>query len=417
MTPWVCLRSPGSWSREMTSATRRIMLKVPIRLMRTTFSNAASEAGPSLPRIFIGVPTPAQLTRTRGVPRSDAIVATVVSPASASAISIANARPPMRSATAFAASPLRSSTATFAPPSVSLIAVASPSPDPPPVTVATLFLRSMGSLLDCSRLSSGRVEIAETHAAITVDRGSGYEARRLAAQPRHCISDVDALPEARQRQGAANALCEFSVGREARQAFGVGDGTGRDGVDPDAFHAPFERQAAGQHLDSGLGRTGMGLHRHGALGLGGRDVDQHRARSLEVRISSREHIEGTDEVYVDDRLEGIGRHLGRRHEEVARSTRYNDVDRSLGVGDLGHDRLHGGCLAYVAGMMGHVETIGAQGIGRRRDSLRRAPDDRDLRAERTQPVGDTQVDAARCAHHDRVAAGQALGVKGHAWIS
>jgi hypothetical protein len=26
-----------------------------------------------LPRIFIGVPTPAQLTRTRGVPRSDAI--------------------------------------------------------------------------------------------------------------------------------------------------------------------------------------------------------------------------------------------------------------------------------------------------------------------------------------------------------
>src|SRR5467141_3198143 len=307
MTPWVCLPSPGSWSREMTSATRRIMLKVPMRLMRTTFSNAASETGPSLPRIFIGVPTPAQLTRMRGVPRSNAIVATVVSPASASAISIANARPPMRSATAFAASALRSSTATLAPPLASLMAVASPSPDPPPVTIATLFLRSMGSLLDCSRLSSGRVEIAETHAAITVDRGSGYEARRLAAQPRHRISDVDALSEARQRQGAAN---EFSVGREARQAFSVGDGAGRDGVDPDAFHAPFERQTAGQHVDSGLGRAGMGLHRHGALGLGGRDVDQHRARSLEVRIGGREHIEGADEIYVDDRLEGIGRHPG-----------------------------------------------------------------------------------------------------------
>src|SRR5258708_20397947 len=118
----------------------------------------------------------------------------------------------MRSATAFAASALRSSTATLAPPLASLMAVASPSPDPPPVTIATLFLRSMGSLLDCSRLSSGRVEIAETHAAIAVDRGSGHEARRLAAQPRHRISDVDALSEARQRQSAANELSEFSVG-------------------------------------------------------------------------------------------------------------------------------------------------------------------------------------------------------------
>src|ERR1700730_8204434 len=108
------------------------------------------------------------------------------------------------------------------------------------------------SLLDLSRLSSVRIEVAETHAAIAVDRGSGHEAGRLAAQPRHSITDVDALPEARQRQGAANELCEFSVGRKARQAFGVGDGTGRDGVDPDALRAPFERQAAGQHLDSGL---------------------------------------------------------------------------------------------------------------------------------------------------------------------
>jgi hypothetical protein len=102
-------------------------------------------------------------------------------------------------------------------------------------------------LLNCCSLSSGRIEIAETHAAVAVDRGSGHEACRLGAQPRHRITDVDALSEARQRQGAANELREFSVGREARQAFGVGDGTGRDGVDPDAFHAPFERQAAGQH--------------------------------------------------------------------------------------------------------------------------------------------------------------------------
>src|SRR6201997_1753482 len=93
-----------------------------------------------------------------------------------------------------------------------------------PKPLATLFLRCLASLLDCCRPLFGRVEIAETHAAITVDRGSGYEARRLAAQPRHRITDVDALPKARQRQRVANALCEFGVGRETRQAFCVGDG-------------------------------------------------------------------------------------------------------------------------------------------------------------------------------------------------
>jgi hypothetical protein len=56
------------------------------------------------------------------------------------------------------------------------------------------------------------------------------EACRLAAQPRHRVTDVDALPEARQRQGAANTLRELSVGREAREVFGVGDGPGEAAV-------------------------------------------------------------------------------------------------------------------------------------------------------------------------------------------
>ena len=39
-----------------------------------------------------------------------------------------------------------------------------------------------------------------------VDRGSGHEACRLGAQPRHRITDVDALSEARQRQGVAERI-------------------------------------------------------------------------------------------------------------------------------------------------------------------------------------------------------------------
>src|SRR5689334_4351689 len=88
------------------------------------------------------------------------------------------------------------------------------------------------------RPSLGEVEVAEAHSAIAVDRGSGDEAGPLAAQPRHRVTDIDPLSEARQGQGAANALRELSVGRETGEAFGVGDRTGRDGIDPDAVHAP-----------------------------------------------------------------------------------------------------------------------------------------------------------------------------------
>ena len=49
----------------IASAARRIMLKVPIRLMLMTRANDASACGPSLPTTFSPMAMPAQLTRPR----------------------------------------------------------------------------------------------------------------------------------------------------------------------------------------------------------------------------------------------------------------------------------------------------------------------------------------------------------------
>ena len=49
----------------MSAATSRIMLKVPIRLTRITFSKSASGIGPSRPTMRFAGPMPAQLTRMR----------------------------------------------------------------------------------------------------------------------------------------------------------------------------------------------------------------------------------------------------------------------------------------------------------------------------------------------------------------
>ena len=56
----------------MPAATSRIMLKVPIRLMRMTRSKSSSGIGPSRPTMRLAGPMPAQLTRMRAGPCSAA---------------------------------------------------------------------------------------------------------------------------------------------------------------------------------------------------------------------------------------------------------------------------------------------------------------------------------------------------------
>src|SRR6266478_5864697 len=90
------------------------------------------------------------------------------------------------------------------------------SPDPPPVTIATLFLRSMGSLLDCCRPSSGRIEIAETHAAVAVDRGSGNKVG--APVPHHGHAIPVGVRRPKPRQGKASRRRSASSASVARRA-------------------------------------------------------------------------------------------------------------------------------------------------------------------------------------------------------
>ena len=52
----------------MAAAASRIMLKVPIRLMRMTRSKSASGIGPSRPTMRLAGPMPAQLISMRAGP-------------------------------------------------------------------------------------------------------------------------------------------------------------------------------------------------------------------------------------------------------------------------------------------------------------------------------------------------------------
>ena len=88
---------------------------------------------------------PAQLTTSRAGPCVSRALANAASAEALSATSQAAASPPMRSAIASAAASLRSTTVTRQPACANAVAVAAPSPDAPPVTIAACSFNSMGS--------------------------------------------------------------------------------------------------------------------------------------------------------------------------------------------------------------------------------------------------------------------------------
>lgn len=67
-------------------------------------------------------------------------------------------------------------------------------------------------------------------------------------------------------------------------------------------------------------------------------------------------------------------------------------------------------------MMRDVHAIGAQRVGRCGDAILGAADDRQARAQRTQPMGDAQVDTARRPDDDGIAARETSAGQ-RTWIS
>ena len=107
--------------------------------------NSSSLAGPALPKVFMAVPMPAQLTSTLMPPTATA--ARSRAPATSSALVTSagakTAAGPSALATSAPAEAGRSSSATRAPAATKRAAVARPSPEAPPVTTALTELSSM----------------------------------------------------------------------------------------------------------------------------------------------------------------------------------------------------------------------------------------------------------------------------------
>ena len=133
-TPRSPLASGSSF--DIGAVASRSMLNEPIRLTLITLSKSPSAIGPSRPITRFATPMPAQFTSTRAGPCALAACATAASADAASDTSQITATPPISAATLSASFALRSQTATLAPCAASFRAVAAPSPDAPPVTMA-----------------------------------------------------------------------------------------------------------------------------------------------------------------------------------------------------------------------------------------------------------------------------------------
>src|SRR6202044_2079277 len=219
-------RSPScSGSRFCIAApARRSALNVPIRLMAMTRSKSASGIGPSRPTIRFAGPMPAQLIRMRGVPWSAADLANAASVSAALVTSQVTAMPLMSIATSAAAFALTSKIATLAPASASMRAVAAPSPDAPPVTIAACPRMSMvGSLVlavggdDVGRRRVG-VEVFAQRGAICKYRAlvDGTLVGHLADVERRQFGKQDGAADAARR-----AAARLQQGVEQAREFGA----------------------------------------------------------------------------------------------------------------------------------------------------------------------------------------------------
>src|SRR5580700_3517629 len=271
-------RSPScSGSRFcMAAPASRNALNVPIRLMAMTRSKSASGIGPSRPTMRLAGPMPAQLIRMRGVPWSAAALVNAASVAAALVTSQVIAMPLMSIATSAAAFALTSKIATLAPASASMRAVAAPSPEAPPVTIAACPLMSMvGSLVlavggdDVGRRLIG-VEVFDQGGAICKHRAlvDGTLVGHLADIERRQLGEQDGAANA-ARRAATRLQQRFEQARE----FGA--------------HACIGHQGRNRSIGGEIGRQlaagiGIGKHQRGdvvAVGAGQHHV-AHQGRKM-----------------------------------------------------------------------------------------------------------------------------------------
>src|SRR5580692_2415906 len=252
-------RSPScSGSRFCIAAPpSRNALNVPIRLMAMTRSKSASGIGPSRPTMRLAGPIPAQLIRMRGVPWSAAALAKAASVAAALVTSQVTAMPLMSIATSAAAFALTSKIATLAPASASMRAVAAPSPDAPPVTIAACPRMSMVGSFVLFWLAVGGDDVGQRRVGVEVfdQRGAickhralvdGTLVGHLADVERRQLGEQDDAADAARR-----ATARLQQGVEEAGEFGA--------------HALVGEQSSDRSVGGEIGRklaAGVGIRKH-----------------------------------------------------------------------------------------------------------------------------------------------------------
>src|SRR5215470_1609088 len=273
MTP----RSPSASGGRlcMSAAASRIMLKVPIRLMLMTCANSASGIGPSRPTMRLAGPMPAQLMRMRAAPCLPRASASAAAAPSALVTSQRTAMPPILSATARAPSRLTSRQATLTPERARSAAVAAPSPEAPPVTIAACPFMSMSSC------------------PMSVDPLGGRSSVRVLDQQRDALAAADA--------GRGDAVAQLGALELAGERDREPHAGGAQGV-PDRDRAAVDVELA--LVETELARAGHDLCSERLVDLEAVDVGELQAGALEHGLDRRHRADAHDFRRHADRSAG-----------------------------------------------------------------------------------------------------------------
>ena len=112
------------------------------------------------------------------------------------------------------------------------------------------------------------------------------------------VGDVTGCAPTSGGYGRPHGLTSLLGRRQSCHSFRALDGNRDDRVDPDAVASPFD----GERMPVWPG------------------VDDDRTGRAQQRVGSPQHVVGPEQVDVDDRTEGVGRHIQRRSREVPSRT-------------------------------------------------------------------------------------------------
>src|SRR5262245_59873640 len=149
--------------------------------------------------------------------------------------------------------------------------------------------------------------------------------RRVRAE-KYC-GRFDVLDQAKAAERDALPKLLFDRFRyEVLHAFGVFNGTGRDGVHANAIASPFNREIASKRIDACLGGRHVKLHWRAEIVKRGADVENLTAMFLQLCQCRATDVERSLQIDIDHRAESVWREFFGFAKKISRGPVDDNID-------------------------------------------------------------------------------------------